>query len=104
MDDNDAHYRKIFRGLDPGNELKLGSSSNSPSPPPTIYRTRQDQIKHENEINSVDPLVGLDDLADQTPRSNDQLNHNSLPRTTNEYGENRFRSTRQTDNSDDEDN
>ncbi|CAF3621989.1 unnamed protein product [Rotaria sp. Silwood1] len=100
MNDNDANYRTIFKQLDPDNQLELGSSRNSSSPSST---NRQDEIKKNNKNPIIDPLVGLDNLTDQTPRSNDQLNHNSLPHTTIESGKHLFKPMYPPQSTDDED-
>ncbi|CAF0716915.1 unnamed protein product [Adineta steineri] len=73
MDDNDAHYDKIFQVLDPNNKLELGSrppSAGAPRP-----KTRRGREEYTDQ--PVDPLVGLDALGEQTARSTDRPNENS---------------------------
>lgn len=96
MNDEEAHYQTIFDQLDPKGQLKLGSRYQSPevqpqSPEPRHQnsesrpKTRRgphDQNNQQNSTQLVDPLIGLDDLHNQTARSNDQLTQNSLPSTT----------------------
>jgi hypothetical protein len=100
MNDEDAHYRKIFEKLDKDGKLKIGSR-----PPSSQSRhSRQDQNNQQYPTPPVDPLIGLDDLADQTARSNDQQNQNSFPSTTTENAKNRFKRAYDTNEDDNEDN
>lgn len=99
MNDDDAHYRVIFNKLDPKNKLELGSP---PSTPTVRPRTRRGPEEQEPIV----PPIRLDDLGDQTTRSNDQQNPSSLPSTITDTTENqsrRIRSTNRND-ADDEDN
>jgi len=100
MNDEDADYKKIFEKLDPDGELKIGSRP----PSRQTQHGRQDQNNQQYPTPPVDPLIGLDDLADQTARSNDQQNQNSFPATTIENAENRFKRMYDTHEDDNEDN
>jgi len=105
MNDEEAHYRKIFKQLDPDSELELGSPRHSPTPRPKTRRGPQDQNEQQATTQPVDPLIGLDRLAEQTARSNDQQNQNSLRSTTIDNAENQFKDWYQKkDDDDDEDN
>ncbi len=88
MNDNEADYRKIFRQLDPKNELELGSPPQSPTLRPKTRRGRQDQSDEHYTDQPVVPPIDLNDLANQTARSNDQQNPNTLPSTTTDHREN----------------
>ncbi|CAF3453440.1 unnamed protein product [Rotaria socialis] len=99
MNDSDADYRTIFTKLDPDNELRLGSTTSSPSP----RFSRQNDIQQENTKHIVDPLVGLDSLTDPTPRSTDQLNQNSSSHRTIDNAQNRLKSSHRTTNDNDDD-
>ncbi|CAF1247733.1 unnamed protein product [Rotaria sp. Silwood1] len=83
MKDEAAHYMTVFKQLDSENELGFSSRTNSPTPPSKTRRAPQDKIEKENDRNQpVNPLVSLDDVADQTDRLNHQHNQSSLPSTT----------------------
>lgn len=61
LNDNEAHYRPIFRRLDPKNELSLGSEPTSPT----------ERIDSTRKSPPVDPLPNLEDLQQQnSSRSN----------------------------------
>jgi hypothetical protein len=105
MNDEEAHYTKIFDQLDSEDELKLGSPRSRRTPRPKTRRGRQNQNEEEHTTQPVDPLVGLDDLTNQTARSNEQQNQNSLQSTTTDHAENRFKRWYvNNDNDDDDDN
>jgi hypothetical protein len=102
MNDDEAHYTKIFKKLDPKNELDLYLDSEPPTPPsrPKTRRGPQDQ---SDEHPPVVPPVDLEGLDNQTARSNDQLTLNSLPSTTTDHTENHSRRRRTTDRDDEDD-
>jgi hypothetical protein len=103
LNDNDAHYKTIFAQLDPENELDLGSPPRSPRPRPKTRRGLQDPIQPEHTHQPVEPLHGLDDLADQTARSNEQQNPGSLPSTTTENAKDHFKRWYPNNDDDDDD-
>ena len=76
MTDEEATYKKIFRRLDSKNELELGSE-----PPSPRSKTAASSVRQASP--HVDPLVGLEDLTNQTARSRDDP-PKSLPATSTE--------------------
>jgi len=97
----------MFKTKDSTNTRELDSSSSRPK----TRRGRQDSLEKDNEQEDpsnkpkpnsdiwrpsseldrkelVDPLVGLDDLQDQTTTSNDQTKRDSPQSTTNNHIEN----------------
>jgi hypothetical protein len=87
MTDDDAHYSKIFKVLDPNDELKLGSPSDTPKSRPS---------RQENTDQPVEPLRGL---TDRTSRSNNQ---NHLPITTTDNSKGPFKEWYKTNDDDDD--
>lgn len=112
MTDQEADYKKIFKRLDPDGELEIGSRSNTPTPHSPIHesstlrpKTRRGRQEHEEQQNSapiVTPLIGLDELNNQTARSNDVQNQFSLPSTTTSNMENPIQRRRPNNNDDNE--
>jgi hypothetical protein len=104
MNDNDANYKTIFEQLDPDDELKLGSPPHTPppAPRPKTRRGRQDPIEQKETNQPVEPLDGLDNLADQTARSTDEHNPISLPSTTTDNREDQFKKWYPTNHEDDD--
>lgn len=103
MNDDEAHYRAIFRQLDPNNDLQLGSDPPSPTVRPRTRRGRDESNTEQQQ--PVVPPIRLDNLGDQTGRSNDQLNPSSLPSTITNTTENQSRrmfSTNRNDADDEE--
>ena len=101
MNEEEAHYTRIFKKIDPDNTLDLHLS-----PPPTPIprpKTRHGLKDKNDEHSPVAPLVGLDNLDNQTARSDDQLILNSLPSTTTDHTENHSRRPRTTDRDDEDD-
>jgi hypothetical protein len=99
MNDDEADYKKIFKKLDPDDRLSIGSPTTSPRP--KTRRGLQNQSEEENENKLIEPLKGLDQLANQSARSNDQHNPSSLPPTTTDNAENQFQRWYPTDDDDD---
>jgi hypothetical protein len=128
-DEEENDYRRIFKGKDSNDEQELDSSSSSSNSSPSRPKTRrgrkdnlnktneQGEILDKQQTNSeiwrpssgrdkkepVDPLIGLDDLNNQTARSNDQQNQNSAPSTTIDNPENQFKHWYSKKNSADDD-
>jgi hypothetical protein len=99
----------MFKTKDSTNTRELDSSSSRPK----TRRGRQDSLEKDSEQEDpsnkpqsnndiwrpsselgrkelVDPLVGLDDLQDETARSNDQTKQASPQSTTNNHTENPY--------------
>lgn len=88
MNEDEADYKKIFKRLDPKNELQLGSRPTSPTP--IRPRTRRGREEQDTQL-PVAPLVGLDGLGDQTARSDHQQNPISSTSTITNTTENHSR-------------
>ena len=100
MNEDDAHYKTIFKQLDPNNELKLGSRAPSPAPRP---RTRHGREEQNTQQQPIVPPIRLDNLGDQTGRSNDQQNPSSLPSSLTNTTENQSRRMHSTNRNDADD-
>ncbi|CAF3277422.1 unnamed protein product [Rotaria socialis] len=122
-DEDDNEYNRMFKQKSSKNQAE---SDSSPSRPKT-RRGLQNNSKKDNEQDNtndtseakpeiwrssseldrkepVDPLIGLDDLQDQTSRSNDPKTQSSLPSTNNTHTENQFKNWYHGDNDDDSSN
>jgi hypothetical protein len=119
-DDEDNEYNKMFKKNNSEEKPELDSSSSRPK----TRRGRQDTFdvdeqgnasnksqpdndvwKPSSELNKkepVDPLIGLDDLQDQTARSTDQKNPNSIPSSTTNDTEDQFKNWYPKNDDDDE--
>ncbi|CAF5211287.1 unnamed protein product, partial [Rotaria magnacalcarata] len=122
-DEDDNEYNRMFKQKSSNNQVESDSSLSRPK----TRRGLQNNSKKDNEQDNtndksetkpeiwrppseldrkepVDPLIGLDDLQDQTSRSNDQKTQSSLPSTNNTHTENQFKNWYHGDNDDDSSN
>ncbi|CAF3632135.1 unnamed protein product [Rotaria sordida] len=123
-DDEDNEYNRMFDKQNSNNKSELDSSLSRPKTRRGLQNTIENDNKQNNTSNElqtntniwrpsseldrkepVDPLIGLDDLQDQTSRSNDKKTQNSVPPTTDNHTESPFKNwyTRNTDDDDDDD-
>ncbi|CAF3685342.1 unnamed protein product [Rotaria sp. Silwood1] len=107
-DDEDNEYNRMFKKQNSNNESEFDTSPSRPKTRRGLQNTSEKDTKQNGASNDlqkntdiwrpsseldqkepVDPLIGLDDLQDQTSRSNDQKNQNLSSLITNNHTENK---------------